>query len=102
MGAITSCLRNVYLGTRTFVQTISSLNRGFEALLKRVNADPGLPVDNPTTAFWQETPPWPELVNIRSPELPGTADVVIVGSGITGASLARGILRHCEKGTRVV
>ncbi|KAK0751427.1 FAD dependent oxidoreductase [Schizothecium vesticola] len=47
-----------------------------------------LPRPNPTTSYWQD-PPDPFLANHRTtPYLPPSADIVIIGSGITGASIA--------------
>lgn len=47
-----------------------------------------LPVTNPTKSFWIEAAESP-LRNFRStPELPKETDVVIVGSGYTGATTA--------------
>jgi len=47
-----------------------------------------LPRDNPTAAFWQD-PPDASVADVRStPNLPESADVVIIGSGITGAAVA--------------
>lgn len=47
-----------------------------------------LPRPNPTTSYWQD-PPDPFLANHRTtPDLPSSADIVIIGSGITGASIA--------------
>ena len=52
-----------------------------------------LPVPNPTKSFWQTSHP-NDLVNHRSTaELPSTADVVIVGSGITSVFAARELLQ---------
>ncbi|CAK7227089.1 hypothetical protein SBRCBS47491_006450 [Sporothrix bragantina] len=51
-----------------------------------------LPRDHPTTPFWQD-PPDAAVADLRStPELPSAVDVVIVGSGITGASIAYHLL----------
>ncbi|KAH7108354.1 nucleotide-binding domain-containing protein [Auriculariales sp. MPI-PUGE-AT-0066] len=60
-----------------------------DTLRKRIESDPGLPVPNPTRSFWMSP-----LADIREPSanLPDYADVVIIGSGITGASIARTIL----------
>lgn len=47
-----------------------------------------LPRDHPTKPFWQD-PPDAEISDVQStPALPTTADIVLVGSGITGASIA--------------
>lgn len=58
-----------------------------------ITADPGLPRPNPTQSFWQ-MPPHPELSTIQSPELPKETDIVIIGSGITGCSVARALLEE--------
>ncbi|CAG9954651.1 unnamed protein product [Clonostachys rosea f. rosea IK726] len=53
----------------------------------RLLQDPGLPVANPTTSYWQ-TPPNLDVLDIQSPSLPEERDVVILGSGITGLSVS--------------
>lgn len=56
-------------------------------------ADPGLPRPNPTNSYWQHVPH--ALANTRSHELPRERDYVIIGSGITGLSVAKTLLeRH--------
>ena len=60
------------------------------AISDLLEVDPGLPVLNPTQSFWQ-SPPHP-LANIQSTSLPSTADVVVIGSGITGCSVAKALL----------
>lgn len=52
-----------------------------------------LPPQNPTTSYWQD-PPSPLSAHRTTPFLPSTASIVIVGSGITGASLAYDILKQ--------
>ncbi|OAR01672.1 hypothetical protein LLEC1_03980 [Akanthomyces lecanii] len=59
-----------------------------EFLLDQVKQDPGLPRPQPTTSFWQ-VPPHPTLANKRSSNLPDRIDVAIIGSGITGCSVAK-------------
>ena len=49
----------------------------------------GLPSQKPTTSFWHSEPSQFLLHHHTTSELPDYADVVIVGSGITGASAAR-------------
>ncbi|KAJ5610367.1 hypothetical protein N7510_007086 [Penicillium lagena] len=51
----------------------------------------GFPVENPTTSYWQ-TPPLPISDHRTTPHLPQTTEYCIVGSGITGASIAYKIL----------
>ncbi|OAA55771.1 FAD dependent oxidoreductase [Niveomyces insectorum RCEF 264] len=70
----------------------------FRELDARINQPPGLPRPSPTRSFWLEDPPYPELVDIQSAELPVQADVVIIGSGITGVAVAWSLLaEHAEK-----
>ncbi|KAK8092501.1 hypothetical protein PG999_014700 [Apiospora kogelbergensis] len=57
--------------------------------------DPGYPVKNPSTAYWQ-IPPHPDVADHQSPQLPESADIVIIGSGMSGTSIAWHLLmdRH--------
>ncbi|KAK1829048.1 putative fad dependent oxidoreductase [Podospora conica] len=48
----------------------------------------GLPVPNPSRSFWHSEPSATLLGHRTTEELPETADVVVVGSGITGAFAA--------------
>lgn len=48
----------------------------------------GLPVDNPTESYWHKEPSEKLLGHRTTEQVPRTADVVIVGSGITGAFAA--------------
>jgi len=50
-----------------------------------------LPTSNPTKSFWHSEPSKFLLGHRTTPQLPNGADVVIVGSGLTGASAARHI-----------
>ncbi|XWW94245.1 hypothetical protein V2A60_002188 [Cordyceps javanica] len=60
-------------------------------LLDQVKQDPGLPRSQPTASFWQAVP-HPMLANKQSHQLPGSTDVAIIGSGITGCSVAKHLL----------
>jgi glycine/D-amino acid oxidase-like deaminating enzyme len=55
--------------------------------------DPGLPVDNPTISYWQ-IPPTKDVAEHQSDHPPTEVDVVIIGSGITGTSVARHLLKE--------
>lgn len=58
---------------------------------ERAAIRPELPPPHPTVSYWQDPPSC--LANHRSTaELPPTTDILIIGSGITGASLAHNIL----------
>lgn len=61
-------------------------------LAELVTADTGLPHPDPSSSYWM-LPPSP-LAKVRSEDLPTTRDVVIIGSGITAASIARTLLLH--------
>lgn len=61
--------------------------------LDRVASDPGIPdPKHSTSPFWLRDP-HPELARCQSSTPPEEADVVIIGSGITGASIARTLLQ---------
>lgn len=60
--------------------------------LNRAFADPGLPAPHGMPSFWLKDPPLSELASLQSAELATEAEVVIIGSGITGASIARTLL----------
>lgn len=80
---------------KTALSILYTLYSDWTNTLAQANSPPGLPVPNPTSSYWQDDPPYPELVNTRSPDgLPTSADIVIIGSGITGVSVARTVLRE--------
>ncbi|CAD0115504.1 unnamed protein product [Aureobasidium uvarum] len=82
---------------RAAIKTLLDLNRTFEALVARVYQGSSLPCRDPTDSYWLEDPPFPELVNIHSEKLPERTDVVIIGSGITAAAVARSLLQESER-----
>lgn len=55
-----------------------------------ITQDPGLPRQNPTSSYWQHVPH--PLADVKSSSLPTTAGVVVIGSGITGASVTKTLL----------
>ena len=62
---------------------------------ERASIRPGLPASCPTTSFWQ-TPP-SHLADHRSTtKLPAKTDVIIIGSGISGAFLAHGLVTQAS------
>ncbi|KAL3423093.1 oxidoreductase OrdL 1 [Phlyctema vagabunda] len=96
MGVIQSRIRDVYLSIQTLVVALSEMNADFNALLARIDTKPGLPVSDPTSSFWLTSPPFPELTKMQSEKLPSSSAVVIIGSGITGASIAFTLLEECK------
>lgn len=66
--------------------------------LDRIHSDPGIPQDKTTSSFWLQDP-HPGFAHRSSQPLPQQADVVIIGSGITGASIARILLQNRAEST---
>lgn len=66
------------------------------AMLKRIYEDPGIPVSDPTDSFWLADM-HPRFAEASSPShatpLPQKGFCVIIGSGITGVSVARNLIR---------
>ena len=62
------------------------------ALAAKASLDPGLPVPNPTASFWLSEPH--KLSNHQSAQLPSTTDIAIIGSGMTGISVAYHLLQQ--------
>ncbi|OHF02355.1 FAD dependent oxidoreductase [Colletotrichum orchidophilum] len=91
MGSVLSAIRGATKTVGAVTKLLLDLNKQYQALLVRVNAPPGLPHANPSSSYWLDEPPFPELVDARSASLPREADVVIIGSGITGAAVARSL-----------
>ncbi|KAK0444908.1 FAD dependent oxidoreductase [Desarmillaria tabescens] len=63
----------------------------YRRVTKQIRQCPGLPVPNPTTPFWS-IPASPIQKEGSSAALPASADVVIIGSGITGTAFVRTLL----------
>lgn len=59
--------------------------------LNRILSDPGIPQPSTTSSFWLQDP---RIFQPHSAPLPTEVDVVIIGSGITGASIARSLLEN--------
>ncbi|KXT06277.1 hypothetical protein AC578_9106 [Pseudocercospora eumusae] len=60
-------------------------------LVQQLKKDPELPAEISTRSYWQQPPTRP-LADLQSSKLPNNVDVVIIGSGITGCSVARQLL----------
>ncbi|KAI4525585.1 FAD dependent oxidoreductase [Schizophyllum commune Loenen D] len=105
MGSILSTVYLVY-------ETLHSLYTSYSRLTSRLAQSPGIPVSNPTLSSWTVPPSRiskqnsgagrpdgkatdteiPSHGEREAPKLPPSADVVIIGSGITGTSVARALL----------
>ncbi|VUC22939.1 unnamed protein product [Clonostachys rosea] len=68
-----------------------------EHISKAILKDPGLPRNNPTVSSWQ-VPEHPIVASIQSSTLPECTDVIIIGSGITGCSVAKTFLEYRASG----
>lgn len=68
----------------------SDLTSALIMVLRQVaEGQAGLPVPNSTKSYWH-TQPSPKLTGYRStPDLPPTADTIIIGTGMTGSFAAR-------------
>ncbi|KAL7943754.1 FAD dependent oxidoreductase domain-containing protein [Trichoderma barbatum] len=92
MGAVISHLRGGITTVTSIIHNISALNTKYQALLQRIHAGPFTPVASPTESYWMRDAPFPDLGDGIA-DVPEVADVVVVGSGITGAAAVRTI---CE------
>jgi hypothetical protein len=94
MGVVLSILRDAFKILTSTATLLQALSTEFNQALKRASQSPGLPNPKPVQTYWLNDPPYPELVNIKSPSLQRTADVAIIGSGIAGAAVARSLLHE--------
>ncbi|KII94444.1 hypothetical protein PLICRDRAFT_172094 [Plicaturopsis crispa FD-325 SS-3] len=75
------------------IDAFSEILEAYRAAGARIQLSPGLPVPNPSRPLWID-PESPIARHGKGETLEGYADVVIIGSGITGASVARGLLEQ--------
>ncbi|KAK8057145.1 hypothetical protein PG996_011082 [Apiospora saccharicola] len=92
MGAIISVVLDQVRSLFSAITLLQDQVKDFQAALARASLSPGLPVPNPSTPYWTQDPPYPELVKHQSAELPSQVDVAIIGSGISGAAVAHSLL----------
>ncbi|KAI9437016.1 FAD dependent oxidoreductase [Lactarius indigo] len=79
---------------------IRQLDAEYRVVKERIDSSPELPVNDPTVPFW--TVPPAEIPIDNDAPLPSHVDVLVIGSGITGASCTRTLLRHGPPGLRVL
>lgn len=89
---------NAISKVKLLVAATIALRETYDLVSKRLNASPGLPVSNPTLPFW--TIPLASIPTDAKP-LPKVADVVVIGSGITGTSFVYNLLSY-DSSVRVV
>ncbi|KAI0075921.1 FAD dependent oxidoreductase [Panus rudis PR-1116 ss-1] len=89
---------NLISRARLLIAAIFYLNKTLDVLSKRLKASPGIPVPNPTRPFWT----YPKAkISSEGKALPQHADIVIIGSGITGTSFAYNVFQR-DSSLRVV
>ena len=95
--------RSLWLTITSAIRELSALNADFAALQYRISQSPGLPRSDATSPFWLRDPPFADLDAQATADLPETADIVIIGSGITAAAVARALLENsADKAPRIV
>ena len=67
-----------------------------------VDRQSGLPVSNPTESYWHKEPSEKLQGHRTTPELPKTADIAIIGSGITGTFAAHFLKNGKARDSNVV
>lgn len=102
-------LLSLFKSIKTLINILRDLSNDWSQVAARMRAAPGFPPAKPTLSQWQDDPPFPELVDVQTPGgPPSTADIVIIGSGISGVAIARTALRELRRrgnlsaGSRVV
>lgn len=96
MGALHSVPRPVRdLVIRVVLRVFRLFHSPLDALYRRTLSTPGLPIPNPCASYWAIPPSSISKHGSNSP-LPEYADVVVIGSGITGASFVRTLLDYDE------
>lgn len=66
-------------------------------LRNALSQDPDIPRPHPTLSLWQE-PAHPTVSSIQSPTLPSLTDYIVIGSGVTGCSVAQSLLESPSAG----
>jgi FAD dependent oxidoreductase len=85
---------------KVVIGTLRELNAEYLSFQQRVILSPGLPVNDPTLPFWTVPPAnMPMCINSA---LPTHVDVLVIGSGITGVSCVRTLLKKGPPGLRVL
>lgn len=91
-------LLSIFKSVRTLITILRDLSNDWSKVAARMRAAPGFPPAKPTLSQWQDDPPFPELVDIQTPGgPPPTADIVIIGSGISGVAIARTVLHELRR-----
>ncbi|KAJ7765416.1 nucleotide-binding domain-containing protein [Mycena maculata] len=76
---------------RLSLQSFRAIATAYDELNKRIQKSPGIPVSDPSTSYW-EMPASPIARHGSESILPSHADIVIIGSGVTGTAFSRTLL----------
>lgn len=91
-------LLSLFKSIKTLINIVRDLSNDWSQVAARMRAAPGYPPAKPTLSQWQDDPPFPELVDMQTPSgPPAAADIVIIGSGISGVAIARTALRELRR-----
>jgi hypothetical protein len=82
---------NVISRAKLILGAVYLINQALDTLSKRIKESPGLPVPNPSLPFW--TIP-KSTISSGKEALPEYADIVVIGSGITGTSFVYNALQR--------
>lgn len=74
-------------------QTFKHIIDTYSTLSKRISLSPGIPEFNSSISYWT-IPSSPIATHGHDAKVPLYADVVIIGSGITGTSVAKALLDY--------
>lgn len=73
----------------------------YSSAFKRSSLSPGIPLPNPTCAYWTVPSASISQCGADSETIPQDADIVIIGSGITGTSIVRALLKESGPDSRL-
>ncbi|KAJ6591583.1 FAD dependent oxidoreductase, partial [Mycena vulgaris] len=82
---------------RLTLQSLRAISAAYEEVNKRIEESPGVPVLGPSTPYWAIPPSPIAQHGSEALVLPHYADVLIIGSGITGTAVSRTLLSEYSK-----
>ena len=90
---------------RSVIRLLLEMKADFEAVEARLKRSPGIPTSAPpnsatTEPFWMVPPA--AVADYQTEAWPEQVDVVVIGSGITGTSVARALLDEHKAGLKVL
>lgn len=95
MSSIIDSMLVAFVSLKAAAWTFIQLSSDYNVLLDRISQSPGVPSPSTTRSHWQNSiPESARLLHTSDTPLPDHADIVIIGSGLTGALIARALLEH--------